>query len=423
MPDEGKKTILIADDEEIICKPLSIFFERKGYFAITACDGEDAYQMLSTMKVDVMIADVKMPKIDGLKLIEKAKEKNPYLPIIILSGAGSIADATVAIKSGAFDYVQKPIIDMDDLERTVLRAIEVSDLEKNQRILQKNLEEKTKSLEEKVAELNQAKEQLEKHSFYLQRSLQMIEQQNIHMEEDLKSAQHIQEDLLPKDLPRGEHFCFASRYIPSGKVAGDMFDAFFDPTYNIHMYVADVAGHGVGAAMVTVFLKKTITPFQHFADMSTTPKEILNMINQEIIKAGFGRTKFVTMLYATYNPPTGTFTFSSAGHTPFILKSPGQEAQVFTTDGVSLGWQSTPAFHESSITLHHGDKVLFYTDGLTDALYKKNNEPVGLEKILSMINSEEYNQMPLEKMIDHILSSVKDCCEVEDDISLLAFSM
>ena len=142
MPDSKKKTVLIADDEEIICKPLRIFFERKGYFALTACDGEDAFQMLSTMKVDVMIADLKMPKIDGIELIRKAKEINPDLPIVILSGAGSISDATVAIKSGAFDFVQKPIINMDDLERIVSRAIEVSTLERNQKILQENLREK-----------------------------------------------------------------------------------------------------------------------------------------------------------------------------------------------------------------------------------------------------------------------------------------
>ena len=297
MTEGEKKTVLIADDEEIICKPLRIFFEKKGYFALTASNGEEAYQFLKTMKVDVLVADLRMPKLDGIALTNKAKKINPHLPVIILSGAGSIEEATVAIKTGAFDYIQKPIMNMDDLERIVSRAIDRSDLEKRQEILQKNLQEKTKKLEEKVIEINQAKEQLEKHSFYLQRALEMIEQQNIQMEEDLKNAQHIQEDLLPKELPRGEHFSFASRYIPSGKVGGDMFDAFIDPAYVIHLYVADVAGHGVGAAMVTVFLKKTITPFQHFTDINTTPRDILSLLNGELIKAGFGKRLFVTMFY------------------------------------------------------------------------------------------------------------------------------
>ena len=251
----------------------------------------------------------------------------------------------------------------------------------------------------------------------------MIELQNIHMEEDLKSAQHIQEDLLPKELPRGKHFCLASRYIPSGKVAGDMFDAFFDPAYNIHMYIADVAGHGVGAAMVTVYLKKTITPFQHFTDMNTTPKDILTLLNGELLKAGFGKMLFVTMLYATYNPPTGTFTFASAGHVPFILKREGEAPKIFATESISLGWQETPVFEETSIKIQQGDRILFFTDGLIDAISKKTGEPYGMDNILEIVREEKYHQVPPEELINTIISSVNENCETRDDISFLALSL
>jgi serine phosphatase RsbU (regulator of sigma subunit) len=424
MADQQKKTLLLADDEQIICKPLSLFFERKGYFVLTAADGEEALQVLSSMKVDAMIADLRMPKLNGIELIEKALRINPDLAIVILSGAGSIDDARIALKTGAFDYVQKPVINMDELDRIVSRAIEHSDLERKQKILQKNLEEKTEKLEEKVRELNETKEQLEKQSEYLQKLFAVIEQQNIRMEEDLRSAQHIQEDLLPKDLPKGEHFSIMARYIPSGKVAGDMFDAFFDPVYNIHMYVADVAGHGVGAAMVTVFLKKTITPFQHFTDINTTPADILRLLNGELIKAGFGKKLFVTMLYATFSPPARKLTFASAGHTPLILKSRGREAQVIGADGISLGWKDNPAFREVTLTLNEGDRVLMYTDGLTNAVRKSAPaESCGMDSILRVVNDEKYHALPLGKLVGDVITRTQDSCEFKDDVCVLSLTL
>ena len=423
MPDLGNKTILIADDEEIICKPLRMFFEKKGFFALTAFDGEEAYKILQSAKVDVMFADLKMPKLSGLELIKKAKESIPHLPIVILSGGGSIEDATFTIKSGAFDYIQKPIENMDELERVINRAIERGELEKQQEILQRNLREKTQKLEEKIIEVNKAKEQVEKQSFYLQQALEMIEDQNIKMEEDLKSAQRIQEDLLPKELPNGEHFSFASKYIPSGKVGGDMFDAFFDPTYKINLYIADVAGHGVGAAMVTVFLKKTITPFEQYTDRNTTPKEILSLLNQELIKASFGRMLFVTMLYATFNPLSKQFTYASAGHPPFILKSPGKEPVMLRTDGMSLGWKKDPNFIENTITLEKKDRLIFFTDGLVDAMDRNTNNPYGMDKVLATVNNEKYHDLPPDDLINDILADIKKECDIKDDVSILALSI
>ncbi len=416
------KSLLIVDDEETICKPLKAFFSAKGYNAITARNGLEALDTLEKNNFDLMIVDLKMPKMGGVDLIKIAKKDYPYMPIIVLSGVGNIKEATETIKLGAFDYMQKPIMNFEEFERIVKRAIEHGELEKKQKILQNHLQEKTKKLEEKIKEINLAKKQLEKQSKYLQKMLNMIEEQNLRMEEDLNSAQHIQEDLLPKELPQSDYFKIAAQYIPSGTVAGDMYDAFFDPSFNVHLYMADVAGHGVSAAMVTVFLKKSITPFHHFTDMNTTPKEILNLLNEELIKANFGRTMFVTMLYSKFNPVTNKLTISSAGHPPLILKREGQKPEAYNTKGIPLGWRKSPNFEEKVIDLQKNDRIILYTDGITDAM-DLQNKTCGVKKLLDIINDEKINSMEPEEVISFILNSLGKNYRFYDDISLLVLAL
>ncbi|WP_431216772.1 response regulator [Puia sp. P3] len=102
--------ILIIDDEKAIRKTLSEILSYEGYKIDEAGDGEDGLKKIKEKEYDVILCDIKMPKIDGIEFLEKAKETNPDVPIIMISGHGTIETAVEAVKKGAYDYISKPRI-------------------------------------------------------------------------------------------------------------------------------------------------------------------------------------------------------------------------------------------------------------------------------------------------------------------------
>jgi len=101
-------SILIIDDEKAIRKTLGEILSYEGYKIDEAADGEEGLKKFSTATYDVVLCDIKMPKMDGIEFLEKAREINTDVPIIVISGHGNIETAVEAVKKGAFDYIAKP---------------------------------------------------------------------------------------------------------------------------------------------------------------------------------------------------------------------------------------------------------------------------------------------------------------------------
>jgi len=100
-------SILIVDDEKAIRKTLTEILSFEGFKTEEAADGEEGLKMFSEKNYDVVLCDIKMPRMDGLDFLTKATEKNPDIPVIMISGHGTIETAVDAVKRGAFDYVAK----------------------------------------------------------------------------------------------------------------------------------------------------------------------------------------------------------------------------------------------------------------------------------------------------------------------------
>ncbi len=109
-------SILIIDDEKAIRKTLGEILSYEGYKIDEAADGEEGLKKFSSATYDVVLCDIKMPKMDGLEFLEKAREINSDVPIIVISGHGNIETAVEAVKKGAFDYISKP----PDLNRMLI---------------------------------------------------------------------------------------------------------------------------------------------------------------------------------------------------------------------------------------------------------------------------------------------------------------
>jgi two-component system, NtrC family, nitrogen regulation response regulator NtrX len=131
-------SILIVDDEKAIRKTLSEILSYEGYKIEDAENGEEALKKLKEKSYDVVLCDIKMPKVDGIEFLEKSKEINPDIPIIMISGHGTIETAVEAVKKGAFDYVAKPP-DLNRLLITIRNALDRQTLVTETKVLKRKV--------------------------------------------------------------------------------------------------------------------------------------------------------------------------------------------------------------------------------------------------------------------------------------------
>lgn len=145
MPD-----ILIIDDEKSIRKTLSEILSFEGYAIDEAADGEEGLKKFSAKNYDVVLCDIKMPKLDGIEFLEKAKALNGDVPIIMISGHGNIDTAVEAVKKGAYDYISKPP-DLNRLLITLRNAIDRTHLTAETKVLKRKVNKTIEMVGESAA--------------------------------------------------------------------------------------------------------------------------------------------------------------------------------------------------------------------------------------------------------------------------------
>ncbi|WP_343667704.1 sigma-54 dependent transcriptional regulator [Chitinophaga sp.] len=152
--------ILIIDDEKSIRKTLSEILSYEGYKVDEAADGAEGFKMFKDKQYDAVLCDIKMPKMDGLEFLEKAKETNPDVPIIMVSGHGNIDTAVDAVKKGAYDYISKPP-DLNRLLVTLRNAMDKSNLVAETKVLRRKVN-RTQEMIGQSAPILKIKETIEK---------------------------------------------------------------------------------------------------------------------------------------------------------------------------------------------------------------------------------------------------------------------
>ncbi|WEK34390.1 MAG: sigma-54 dependent transcriptional regulator [Candidatus Pseudobacter hemicellulosilyticus] len=140
-------TILIIDDEKAIRKTLSEILSYEGYKIEEAGDGEEGLKKFKERAFDVVLCDIKMPKLDGIEFLDKAREANPDVPVIMISGHGTIETAVEAVKKGAYDYISKPP-DLNRLLITIRNAMDKTNLVAETKVLKR----KVSKVEEMIGE-------------------------------------------------------------------------------------------------------------------------------------------------------------------------------------------------------------------------------------------------------------------------------
>jgi sigma-B regulation protein RsbU (phosphoserine phosphatase) len=201
------------------------------------------------------------------------------------------------------------------------------------------------------------------------RRLQSERAERAVLDREAEEARVMQQALLPKSSPYIPGFVISGRSVPARAVGGDWYDFIPFPDGRWGLVLADVSGKGTAAALL---MSATRGVFRSLAEACCTPGEVLTRLN-ELLVNDFPAGKFVTMVYAVLNPATRTVVFANAGHLrPLFIDDDG-ERFVDTERGLPLGL-SCGDYSETEIRLSAGSRLVFYSDGITEAENSKQEE-------------------------------------------------
>ncbi len=243
--------------------------------------------------------------------------------------------------------------------------------------------------------------------------------------EDLDYARDIQKAMLPGKLPNNEHVSFLAKYYPAERVSGDFYNIFKLDEKNIGMYIGDVSGHGVPAAMLTVFLNqsiKTIKELDGSRFQIISPAQVLENLYKLYNKVQFKDDVYILALYAIYNTETKELVYSSAGMNaqPFVVRRYAQiqEIEIRGLPICSLAEICSADYVDKKIQLEDGDKVFFYTDGLVEL----NNRQTGksfnvndLKRLLGEYYGKSTSELYYE--IDRNIKEITGSGSLRDDVT------
>ncbi|OQY33168.1 MAG: hypothetical protein B6241_08680 [Spirochaetaceae bacterium 4572_59] len=153
-----QKKILIIDDESLIRQVFSYYLEDQGYEIVTADNGRTGIELLKEELPQIILTDLRMPEANGMDVLKAARELDPEIPVVVISGVNSLDDAINALRQGAWDYLIKPVRDLSILSYTIEKSLEKSSLLKENRQYREHLEE---LVEERTMQLQLRNEQLD----------------------------------------------------------------------------------------------------------------------------------------------------------------------------------------------------------------------------------------------------------------------
>jgi phosphoserine phosphatase RsbU/P len=234
-----------------------------------------------------------------------------------------------------------------------------------------NVQMPYKKLSEAKDELRSYAENLDK---IVDKRTHELKRMNQKFLDDLEYARDIQKAVLPARLPKETEVSFCAKYFPAESVGGDFYNVFKLDEDNIGIYVGDVAGHGVPAAMLSVFINQSIKSLREFDKNRTeiiTPSLVLKNLYESFNMTNFKDNIYVVLLYCVYNIKTRKLTYASAGLNaePIIIKNTGEVYNLCISGFPICKFIEfyNEDYIDSYIELDEGDKILFYTDGLVDA--------------------------------------------------------
>lgn len=383
-------TLIIDDQEsdaELLRRSLRNLDPSYQFDVTWISDPQTALQRIAGGGVQLVLLDYHMPRMDGLLVLQKIREHDRTLPVIMLTGQGNEAIAVEAMKRGAHDYLKKDDLTTPALARAIMTVLE------------------RKRLEDDLAAQTRAREQ------------------------DLQLARELQQAFLPQNLP---HFApdqrpdtmglqFYHRYQPTVAVGGDFFDVLPIDDHTVGIFVSDVAGHGMQAALVTAVLR---TLLEEYRDQAGDADGFLGRINAGLhrVLRQVSAPVYASAFYLKLDMQEKRGAFANAGHPPqlHLRRREGEVVRLFdkSKTGPVLGLEKIAAYPSHGFSLEAQDGFILFTDGLIDAA-NPNGEAFGLPRLIA--TAKKFLHAPAPALMDELINAATaHTGAIPDDICLVA---
>jgi len=377
--------VLVADDQPDVIAALRLLLRGAGLEADSASSVQDVRDRLNDRAYDLLLMDLNYARdttsgAEGLELLAEVHARDRHLPIVVMTGWGSIDTAVEAMRRGAKAFVPKPW-ENAALTQTIQREV-------------------NEGLASRKADASAARE--------------------------LEDAQVIQRALLPSSMPAIDGCEMAAIWRPASAFGGDCYDVLPFSNTRMAISIGDVAGKGLPAALLMSNLQASV---RAFATNDAGPAVVVERANRALCRHT-PLDRFVTFFYGvvdTDGPSTllgagRTLHYTNAGHNfPILVRADGSVVRL-ATGGLVLGVAADAHYQQDSVVLQAGDRLVLFTDGITEA-ERRDGEEFGDDRLVETVVALR-GESPL-RIVDAIVNRV--CAFTggvfRDDATLMAVSI
>ena len=321
--------VLIADDQPDLIDALRLLLKADGIEVVAVSSPEAALTAVAASPFDLLLMDLNYTGDttsgrEGIDLLSRVLAVDSMLPVIVMTGWGSVDLAVEAMRRGVRDFVQKPW-DNAQLLRT-LRA-----------------------------EIADGRARRERAAIALR---------------ELDEARRIQRKLLPSSMPIVDGCEIVASWQPAAGVGGDCYDAIQFGGSRFGLSIADVVGKGIPAALLMSNLQASV---RAFATPSAQPADLCQQVNR-ILCSQIAEGRFISFFYCVADLEEGTLTYANAGHYPPILARADGTIERLAAGGAVLGVFPEGTYDQAQTLFHSGDRLVLFTDGITEAFNPADEE-------------------------------------------------
>mgnify|MGYP000252817496 FL=1 len=370
--------ILVIDDDTAVQELLRRTLKKQGYEVTVASNGEDGVAQAQKLRPALIICDWIMPRLTGIDVCRRVKA-DPDLSttqFFLLTSLGSIADRVKGLDAGADDFISKPI-ELNELQARVRAGLRLHQLSRDLKIAKQNLE----------AELAEA-------------------------------AEYVQ-SLLPD--PMTEPFSIEAKFIPSRQLGGDCFDYnWLDADY-LAIYLLDVAGHGLRAALPSVAVlnllrSRTLPNIDYYK-----PSDVLRALNTTF-QMSYQNDKYFTIWYGVYNRIDRKLVYASAGHPPAVLISQSStsnpKVQQLKTPGMPVGMFPDAPYVDNCCDVEDLSTLYIFSDGVYE-IHQPDGNIWGLEPFIDLLAAYNGGTADQLELVLRYTQKLNAKAVFDDDWSLL----
>ncbi len=386
--------ILIADDQPDVLNALRLLLKGQGYETEGVASPAELLRAVAAREFDLLLMDLNYARdttsgLEGLDLLSQLKEFADAPAIVVMTGWATVGLAVEAMQFGVADFVEKPW--------TNARLLE---------ILQKQigLGRERRDARRRAAQENQDHKVI---------ALQFHQQ-----EREVAEARSIQQGLLPTTIPQRTGYEIAGAWQPAQSVGGDYYDVLEFDDATLGLCIADVAGKGLPAALLMSNLQAAV---RGLASPSLAPDGLCSRLNS-LVCHNTGNDRFITFFYAQLDGPARLLRYTNAGHNaPILLHRDGSHERLEAGGGV-LGVFPSQTFCVGTAQLACGDRVVLYTDGVTEACDAAGEE-FGEARLVDLL--EEHRGAAASTLQEKILAAAGQFSSGHwhDDATLLVLAV